>query len=58
MANQGENQKQYCNKQNASGLQMVDGQFGMWFWGTIGRLPLWLGGGHDHIVAPELEREV
>ena len=55
IANQGQNQKQYGDNQNAGGLQMVDRQLGVCFGGTVGRLPLWLGGGHNDIVAPELE---
>ena len=58
VANQGENQKQYGDNQNAGGFKTVDGQLGVWFGIVVRRLPLWLRGGHDDIVAPELKREV
>ena len=58
VANQGENQKQYCDHQNAGGFQTVDGQLAVWSGITVRRLPLWLRGGHDDIVAPELERDL
>ena len=51
MANQGENQKQYCDNHNTRRLQTVDGELGMWLGGPVRWLPLWLGGGHDDIVA-------
>jgi hypothetical protein len=58
VANQGENQKQYRDNQNASGFQSVDGQLGMRFGITVRRLRFWLRGGHDDIVAPELEQDL
>ena len=36
----------------------MDGTLGVWFARAVRGLPLWLGGGHDDIVALALEREL